>query len=153
MVRSAADKNSEWIYIVRPDIENLRIICKQINSDIKLSNISKYPYKILFAPRKVNHNHNYTYFCIIIIKNYFFKLFACDLIFEKEGVYEYVQLDELENDLIQLDSDLLSMEFPKFFSNYFLVNFVYIFFFSIIINNSHLNSLEINHGFQVLLNL
>ena len=53
MVRSTADKNSEWIYIVRPDIENLRIICKQINSDIKLSNISKYPYKILFAPRKV----------------------------------------------------------------------------------------------------
>lgn len=99
MVRTQADKSMEWIYIVRPDINNLRIICKQINSDIKMSSVSKYPYKILFAPRK---------------------LYACDLIFEREGLFEYVQMDELENDLIQLDSDLLSMEFPRFFSNYFL---------------------------------
>lgn len=44
----------------------------------------------------------------------------CNVILEEEGVYEYVTLHELENDLIQLDNDTLSMEFPKFFTNYFL---------------------------------
>lgn len=53
MVRTAADKNTEQIYIIRPDIDNLRIICNHINADIRNSNISKYPYKVLFAPRKV----------------------------------------------------------------------------------------------------
>ena len=46
----------------------------------------------------------------------------CELIFEQEGIHEYVLIDELENDLIQLDNDLLSMELPKFLSNYFLVS-------------------------------
>ena len=101
MTRGPGDKNFEWIYIVRPDIENLKLICKQINNDIRLSNVSKYPYKVLFAPRK---------------------LFMCDLIFEEEGIHEFVILDELENDLIQLDNDILSMEFPKFFINHFLVS-------------------------------
>lgn len=86
-------------------MDNLKLICKQINNDIRLSNVSKFPYKIIFAPRK---------------------LFTCDLIFEQEGVYEYVVLDELENDLIQLDSDILSMEFSKFFTNYFLVSYNYV---------------------------
>ena len=44
------------------------------------------------------------------------------MVFEQEGLYDYVSLGELENDLIQLDDDLLSMEYPKFFSNYFLVS-------------------------------
>jgi len=99
LIRGPQDKNFEWIYIVRPEVENLKLICKQINNDIRTNNISKYPYKVLFAPRK----H-----------------FTCDLIFEQEGIYEYVILDELENDLIQLDNDILSMEFPRFFTNYFL---------------------------------
>ncbi len=99
LVRGQADKAFEWIYIVRPEVENLKLICKQINNDLRTSNVPKYPYKILFAPRK---------------------LFMCDLIFEQEGVYEYVVLDELENDLIKLDNDILSMEFPRFFTNYFL---------------------------------
>jgi len=47
-----------------------------------------------------------------------------ELVFEQEGLYDYVSLGELENDLIQLDDDLLSMEYPKFFSNYFLVSFI-----------------------------
>lgn len=99
LMRGPQDKNFEWIYIVRPEVENLKMICKQINNDIRLSAVSRYPYKILFAPRK---------------------LFICDLIFEQEGIYEYVVQDELENDLIQLDNDILSMEFPRFYTNYFL---------------------------------
>jgi len=128
MVRTQADKSMEWIYIVRPDINNLRIICKQINSDIKMSSVSKYPYKILFAPRKVSKIkirflvRSIQFICIYICYLNYFQLYACDLIFEREGLFEYVQMDELENDLIQLDSDLLSMEFPRFFSNYFLVS-------------------------------
>lgn len=99
LLKNDQDKSVEWIYIVRPDVENLKIICNQINNDIRLSKLSKFPYKIIFAPRK---------------------LYMCDVILEEEGVYEYVTLHELENDLIQLDDDTLSMEFPKFFTNYFL---------------------------------
>ena len=41
--------------------------------------------------------------------------------FEQEGVYEYVTLTELENDLIRIDDDVLSLEYPNFLPNYFLV--------------------------------
>ena len=40
---------------------------------------------------------------------------------------EYVTIGELENDLMQIDDDLLSMEYPKFFSSYFLVNKIFLF--------------------------
>jgi hypothetical protein len=36
-------------------------------------------------------------------------------------VYEYVNFGELELDLIQLDTDILSMEYRDFFKNYYLV--------------------------------
>ena len=46
----------------------------------------------------------------------------CEVLFEQQGVYDYVTLAELENDLVNFDIDLVSMELPKFFSNYFLVS-------------------------------
>lgn len=42
--------------------------------------------------------------------------------FEQEGLYEYVVMGELQNDFVVLDDDLMSMEYPQFFSNYFLVS-------------------------------
>jgi vacuolar protein sorting-associated protein 33B len=59
----------------------------------------RYLYTILFSPRK---------------------LAICDLIFEEEGIYEYLILAELENDLNQIDNNILSMEMNDFFSNYFI---------------------------------
>ena len=43
---------------------------------------------------------------------------------EQEGVYEYTSLGELEIDLIQLDTDILSMEYKDFFKDYFLVSLI-----------------------------
>ena len=57
--------------------------------------------------------------------NFFFfnitKLYICELILEQEGVFEYVTIGEVENDLIRLDHNILSMENIRFFSDYFMV--------------------------------
>jgi hypothetical protein len=63
----------------------------------------------------------FDFFYLLLNIKRFLKHFLCDLIFEQEGIYEYVVIDELQNDLIQIDDDLLSMEYPEFFTNYFLV--------------------------------
>lgn len=88
--------------MIRPYVEDIQTICDHIKEDIKNNYKPYYPYKVLFSPRK---------------------LFFCDRIFEQEGLYEYVVTDELENDLIQIDTDLLSMEYPQFLTNYFMVLF------------------------------
>lgn len=49
------------------------------------------------------------------------KFYICDLMFEQEGLFEYIVFGELQNDFVVLDDDLMSMEYPQFFSNYFLV--------------------------------
>ena len=50
--------------------------------------------------------------------------------FEQEGLFEYVVFGELQNDFIVLDDDLMSMEYPQFLTNYFLVRLlVAIFYF------------------------
>ena len=43
------------------------------------------------------------------------------MVLENEGVYGYVTLDEYQLDFIPLDNDVLSLEFPNFFSSFFLV--------------------------------
>ncbi len=50
-----------------------------------------------------------------------FQLFLCERILEQEGVYGHVAIREVALDLIQLGKDLLSLEFPDFFTSYFLV--------------------------------
>jgi hypothetical protein len=40
---------------------------------------------------------------------------------EQEGLFEYVTFGELQNDFVVLDDDVMSMEYPQFLSNYFLV--------------------------------
>ncbi|XP_028399214.1 vacuolar protein sorting-associated protein 33B-like isoform X2 [Dendronephthya gigantea] len=68
-----------------------------INAD-KNSGITR-KYKIIFVPKK---------------------FYVCEMILEQEGVYGDVILEELTVDFIPMDSDLLSMEIPDMFRNYFL---------------------------------
>lgn len=50
--------------------------------------------------------------------------------FEQEGLFEYVVFGELQNDFIVLDDDLMSMEYPQFLTNYFLVRLLVAIFYS-----------------------
>ena len=43
------------------------------------------------------------------------------MILEEEGVYGYCELDEFDLDLVTLDTDILSLEMPEFFRNFYLV--------------------------------
>ena len=43
------------------------------------------------------------------------------MILEEEGVYGYCELDELDLDLVTLDTDILSLEMPEFFRSFYLV--------------------------------
>lgn len=56
------------------------------------------------------------------------QLFLCEMILEQEGVLGYCDLDQVDLDLLPLDTDILSMETPEFFKSFYLVNNVqYIF--------------------------
>eukprot|EP00124_Ichthyophonus_hoferi_P004908 Ihof_evm1s608 gene=Ihof_evmTU1s608 len=45
---------------------------------------------------------------------------ACEKILEQEGVYEYVDIRDLNFSLLPVDVDLLSLETPRFFKTYYL---------------------------------
>uniref|UniRef100_A0A8C8ZCS8 VPS33B late endosome and lysosome associated n=1 Tax=Prolemur simus TaxID=1328070 RepID=A0A8C8ZCS8_PROSS len=56
-------------------------------------------YKVIFSPQK---------------------FYACEMVLEEEGIYGDVSCDEWAFSLLPLDVDLLSMELPEFFRDYFL---------------------------------
>uniref|UniRef100_A0A452S274 VPS33B late endosome and lysosome associated n=1 Tax=Ursus americanus TaxID=9643 RepID=A0A452S274_URSAM len=56
-------------------------------------------YKVIFSPQKFH---------------------ACEMVLEEEGVFGDVSCDEWAFSLLPLDVDLLSMELPEFFRDYFL---------------------------------
>ncbi|XP_033634105.1 vacuolar protein sorting-associated protein 33B-like isoform X1 [Asterias rubens] len=85
------------MYLVRPSVDNIRNISNQIKSDKE--NFRKKKYKILFVPRK---------------------LYVCEMLLEQEGVYGDVEMEDFRLDLIALDRDILSLELPSFFRDYFL---------------------------------
>ncbi|XP_073474599.1 vacuolar protein sorting-associated protein 33B isoform X3 [Aquarana catesbeiana] len=68
-----------------------------VNTD-KKSKISR-KYKIIFSPQK---------------------FYTCDMILEQEGIYGDVTTDEWSFYLLPLDDDIISMELPEFFRDYFL---------------------------------
>eukprot|EP00111_Clytia_hemisphaerica_P023524 TCONS_00069318-protein len=48
------------------------------------------------------------------------KLSTCDIILEQEGIYG--DLEEFNLDLIRLDTDVVTMEMPLYFKQFFLDN-------------------------------
>lgn len=75
----------------------MRHIADIVNAD-KMSGRSR-KYKIIFSPQK---------------------FYACEMVLEEEGVFGDVTCDEWSFYLLPLDEDIISMELPEFFRDYFL---------------------------------
>ncbi|XP_023566250.1 vacuolar protein sorting-associated protein 33B isoform X2 [Octodon degus] len=89
--------NEQLCFLVRPRIKNMRCIANLVNADKMAGRARKY--KVIFSPQK---------------------FYACEMVLEEEGIYGDVSCDEWAFSLLPLDVDLLSMELPEFFRDYFL---------------------------------
>ncbi|XP_063106124.1 vacuolar protein sorting-associated protein 33B isoform X3 [Cavia porcellus] len=89
--------NEQLCFLVRPRIKNMRYIANLVNADKSAGRTRKY--KVIFSPQK---------------------FYACEMVLEEEGIYGDVSCDEWAFSLLPLDVDLLSMELPEFFRDYFL---------------------------------
>ncbi|XP_040270057.1 vacuolar protein sorting-associated protein 33B [Bufo bufo] len=90
--------NSDQVcFLIRPRIKHVKQITDLVNAD-KKSGVSR-KYKIIFSPQK---------------------FYTCDMILEQEGVYGDVTSDEWPFCLLPLDDDIISMELPEFYRDYFL---------------------------------
>ncbi|NWH25869.1 VP33B protein, partial [Grus americana] len=89
--------DGRFCFLVRPRIKTMRYIADIINAD-KMSGRSR-KYKIIFSPQK---------------------FYACEMVLEEEGVFGDVTCDEWSFYLLPLDEDIISMELPEFFRDYFL---------------------------------
>ncbi|XP_077907286.1 vacuolar protein sorting-associated protein 33B isoform X2 [Ictidomys tridecemlineatus] len=95
--KPALSSNEQLCFLVRPRIKNMRYIANLVNAD-KLAGRTR-KYKVIFSPQK---------------------FYACEMVLEEEGIYGDVSCDEWAFSLLPLDVDLLSMELPEFFRDYFL---------------------------------
>lgn len=95
--KPALSSNEQLCFLVRPRIKNMRYIASLVNAD-KLAGRTR-KYKVIFSPQK---------------------FYACEMVLEEEGIYGDVSCDEWAFSLLPLDVDLLSMELPEFFRDYFL---------------------------------
>ncbi|XP_074736701.1 vacuolar protein sorting-associated protein 33B isoform X2 [Strix uralensis] len=95
--RPALSTSDQFCFLVRPRIKTMRYIADIVNAD-KMSGRSR-KYKIIFSPQK---------------------FYACEMVLEEEGVFGDVTCDEWSFYLLPLDEDIISMELPEFFRDYFL---------------------------------
>ncbi|NXY01163.1 VP33B protein, partial [Pteruthius melanotis] len=95
--RPAPGASDQFCFLVRPRVRTMRFIADIINAD-KMSGRSR-KYKIIFSPQK---------------------FYACEMVLEEEGVFGDVTCDEWSFYLLPLDEDIISMELPEFFRDYFL---------------------------------
>ncbi|XP_060035447.1 vacuolar protein sorting-associated protein 33B isoform X2 [Erinaceus europaeus] len=95
--KPALSSSEQLCFLVRPRIKNMRYIANLVNADKSAGRTRKY--KVIFSPQK---------------------FYACEMVLEEEGVYGDVSCDEWAFSLLPLDVDLLSMELPEFFRDYFL---------------------------------
>uniref|UniRef100_T1IZA9 Uncharacterized protein n=1 Tax=Strigamia maritima TaxID=126957 RepID=T1IZA9_STRMM len=93
------------VYILRPTLEKTKVICDHINSH-KSQNKRLARVDVVFLPRK---------------------LYVCEELFEYEGVYGDVNLISLDLGFIPLDRDILSLELPNYYSDFFVnKNYIWI---------------------------
>ncbi|NXU20850.1 VP33B protein, partial [Pardalotus punctatus] len=95
--RPAPGASDQFCFLVRPRVRTMRFIADIVNAD-KMSGRSR-KYKIIFSPQKS---------------------YACEMVLEEEGVFGDVTCDEWSFYLLPLDEDIISMELPEFFRDYFL---------------------------------
>ncbi|XP_020820997.1 vacuolar protein sorting-associated protein 33B isoform X1 [Phascolarctos cinereus] len=89
--------SEQLCFLVRPRIRNMRYVANLVNTDKMAGRTRRY--KVIFSPQK---------------------FYACEMVLEEEGIYGDVSCDEWAFSLLPLDVDLLSMELPEFFRDYFL---------------------------------
>ncbi|XP_075063921.1 vacuolar protein sorting-associated protein 33B [Mixophyes fleayi] len=90
--------NSDQLcFLIRPRVKHVKYIASLVNAD-KTAGINR-KYKIIFSPQK---------------------FYTCDMILEQEGLYGDVSTDEWSFYLLPLDDDIISMELPEFYRDYFL---------------------------------
>ncbi|NXU95397.1 VP33B protein, partial [Xiphorhynchus elegans] len=95
--RPGPGASDQFCFLVRPRVRTMRLIADIVNAD-KMSGRSR-KYKIIFSPQK---------------------FYACEMVLEEEGVFGDVTCDEWSFYLLPLDEDIISMELPEFFRDYFL---------------------------------
>ncbi|KAK3510157.1 hypothetical protein QTP70_026749 [Hemibagrus guttatus] len=89
--------SDQLCFLIRPRIQTVKWITDIVNSDKASGRFRRY--KIIFTPQK---------------------FYACDTVLEEQGVYGDVTSDEWAFYLLPLDDDIISLELPEFFRDYFL---------------------------------
>ncbi|KYO20884.1 vacuolar protein sorting-associated protein 33B [Alligator mississippiensis] len=89
--------SDQLCFLVRPRIRNVKYVADVVHADKAAGRSRKY--KIIFSPQK---------------------FYVCEMVLEEEGIYGDVTCDEWSFYLLPLDDDLISMELPEFFRDYFL---------------------------------
>ncbi|KAF8789208.1 vacuolar protein sorting-associated protein 33B-like [Argiope bruennichi] len=94
---AAPGRTEKCVYLIKPTIQNTKIIADHIS-----------------ASRSIDSNKR---FWIINVPR---KLFACETVLEREGVYGHVKQMELPLGFLCLDRDLFSLELPDFFNSFYI---------------------------------
>lgn len=95
---SIQSSNSQVVYFIPSDLITVKYVCDQINADL-CQNSTKNSYYVILVPRK---------------------LMSVMQLFEEEGIYGSVAVYQYQWELIELDSNILSLEFPNFFQSTFV---------------------------------
>ncbi|XP_033023097.1 vacuolar protein sorting-associated protein 33B isoform X1 [Lacerta agilis] len=95
--KPAHSTSDQLCFLVRPRIRNMKYVADIVNADKAAGRTRKY--KIIFSPQK---------------------FYTCEMVLEEEGIYGDVTWDEWSFYLLPLDDDIISMELPEFFRDYFL---------------------------------
>ncbi|XP_053128403.1 vacuolar protein sorting-associated protein 33B [Hemicordylus capensis] len=95
--KPAHSTSDQLCFLVRPRIRNVKYVADMVNADKAAGRTRKY--KIIFSPQK---------------------FYTCEMVLEEEGIYGDVTWDEWSFYLLPLDDDILSMELPECFRDYFL---------------------------------
>uniref|UniRef100_A0A8D0E8S8 VPS33B late endosome and lysosome associated n=1 Tax=Salvator merianae TaxID=96440 RepID=A0A8D0E8S8_SALMN len=95
--KPAYSTSDQLCFLVRPRIKNMKYVANIVNADKAAGRTRKY--KIIFSPQK---------------------FYTCEMVLEEEGIYGDVTWDEWSFYLLPLDEDIISMELPEFFRDYFL---------------------------------
>eukprot|EP00111_Clytia_hemisphaerica_P009973 TCONS_00029175-protein len=87
------------VFILKPFVNRMKLLAEYINLD-KMKGIKR-KCQVIFTPTKLS---------------------TCDIILEQEGIYGDLTVEEFNLDLIRLDTDVVTMEMPLYFKQFFLDN-------------------------------
>ncbi|GBN26707.1 Vacuolar protein sorting-associated protein 33B [Araneus ventricosus] len=94
---AAPGGTDKCVYLIKPTIQNTKIIADHIAASKSIDNNKKF--WIINVPRK---------------------LFTCETVLEREGVYGHVKQMELPLGFLCIDKDLFSLELPDFFNSFYV---------------------------------